>query len=54
MSKPYVTCPYCGDHLDHGEVCECRIAAARKVADKETADKKATVNPRKLVLAHTA
>lgn len=55
MSKPYVTCPFCGDHLDHGEICECRIAATRKVADKDKdTDKKATVNPHKLVLAHTA
>lgn len=20
----YVTCPYCGAHLDHGEICDCR------------------------------
>lgn len=22
---PYDVCPYCGDHIDHGELCDCRI-----------------------------
>jgi hypothetical protein len=23
MAK-YIICPYCGDHLDHGERCNCQ------------------------------
>lgn len=23
-NKPYVECPYCGAHNDHGEACDCR------------------------------
>ena len=30
----YRTCPWCGDHLDHGERCECTASAA---AERETA-----------------
>lgn len=26
----YRTCPHCGDHLDPGEVCDCRRALERK------------------------
>lgn len=22
----YIECPYCGAHLDHGEICDCRKA----------------------------
>lgn len=24
MSKPYKECPVCGDHLDAGEICDCK------------------------------
>lgn len=24
MGKPYRECPYCGAHLDAGEICDCR------------------------------
>lgn len=24
MGKPYQECPYCGDHLDFGERCDCQ------------------------------
>lgn len=26
MSKPYKICPECGDHLDPGEICNCKEA----------------------------
>lgn len=30
----YRTCPWCGDHLDHGERCECTASAS---AEREKA-----------------
>ena len=24
MGRQYRVCPFCGDHLDAGEVCDCR------------------------------
>ncbi len=34
MGTHYKICPRCGDHLDHGERCECmdRAAAEREAA----------------------
>lgn len=26
----YKTCPYCGAHLDHGELCDCNGGALRR------------------------
>lgn len=40
MSKPYKECPHCGAHLDHGEICTCRIEQSTKAAE----------NPREPVL----
>ena len=44
MSKPYKTCPDCGDHLDAGEICDCKDATAKDTAPE------ATRNPRGPVL----
>lgn len=42
MSKPYKTCPHCGDHLDAGEICKCK--------DTGEAEPKAAGNPHRPVL----
>lgn len=41
MSKPYKTCPTCGAHLDHGEICECQVEEAKEAA------RQASGNPHK-------
>lgn len=30
MGKPYRECPYCGDNLDAGEICDCRKEPDRR------------------------
>ena len=32
----YITCEYCGAHLDHGETCECRSDSRYDVNLEET------------------
>ncbi len=34
MSKQYRTCPYCGAHLDCGEICDCRASVAAHSDDE--------------------
>ncbi len=34
MGAPYKTCPWCGDHMDPGERCEC---TTRDTAEREEA-----------------
>lgn len=29
---PYRVCPYCGAHLDAGEICDCRQTTQKKSA----------------------
>lgn len=52
MSKPYFTCPYCGNNLDPGERCDCRDEVIREQspAVKKKANQPATGNPREPVL----
>jgi hypothetical protein len=52
MSKntPYNTCPYCGDHLDYGERCECIENREGAQPAGEYADQPTTANPQQPVL----
>ncbi|MCC8106412.1 MAG: hypothetical protein LIO99_10500 [Clostridiales bacterium] len=38
MSKPYRTRPYCGAHLDCGEICDCRASVAAHSDDDPDMD----------------
>lgn len=33
MGRQYRVCPFCGDHLDAGEICECRKEAKETKGD---------------------
>lgn len=52
MSKPYITCPYCGNNLDPGERCDCRdeIVKERSPDTAKKAYQPSTANPREPVL----
>ena len=52
MSKPYITCPYCGNNLDPGERCDCRdeIVREQSPAAVKEKHKPATANPWEPVL----
>ena len=52
MSKPYITCPYCGNNLDPGERCDCRdeIVKEHPPETAKKAHQSATANPREPVL----
>lgn len=50
MSRPYRTCPACGDHLDPGEVCDCKRGTEAAQTAGEYADQPTTANPLEPVL----
>ena len=36
MGKPYRECPFCGAHLDAGEMCDCREPERKPAAAEES------------------
>lgn len=49
-STPYNTCPYCGDHLDYGERCQCIENREGAQPAGEYADQTTLANPQQPVL----
>ena len=49
MSKPYRECPDCGDHLDAGEICDCKESRAA-APELTEAGQQAAGNPHRPVL----
>lgn len=45
MGAPYKTCPWCGDHLDHGERCDCMNHAQEERETARTTPRRRAYGP---------